>query len=1003
MSDAIQARILGPLEIDVADTRVEIRGGKQRELLAVLLIHAGDVVSADSIIEALWGESPPPSALKTLQALVSRLRSTLGAASGVLETHGHGYRVRLEPDWLDATAFRVGLEEGRRALARGDASTAAALLRDALALWRGPALVEFRYDDFAQSEIARLDELRLAALEERIEADLELGRHDELVVELEELVAEQPLRERLRGQLMLALYRSGRQAEALSTYQEGRRALAEELGLEPGEGLQRLERRILDHDPEIAAPEPATRPRFVPTTAWRHPRRIAAAGVLVLVAALAAAVFQSTRSGATPEAAGLLALDPDTGELLGSVPLGTAPSDVAAGEGSVWVLDADDRTIARIDPDSRDVVRTFATATTPTDVAVGMGSVWIANGPRTDASSFPESVTRLDPATLRELATIPLRPTPAGHKFGVFAGVSRQNLAVTHDAVWAINPDLTVSRIDPRSNRVVAVVEDVAAENIAAGEGRVWVTEGHRLVEIDESRNTVGRRVSVGDPDEADDSLGGIAVGAGAVWAADPFGGTVWQVSMDLPTEKRAIDVDMWVAELAFGNGAVWATNEIADSVSRIDPRAHRARVVRGAPAPRGVAAGAEGVWVTAARPPSAELALPSPVCGDVVYAGDGAPDVLLVSDLPLRGDTRELTQAMVDGFELVLEQRAYRAGDVSVGYQSCDSSTAQSGGESDFFRCGSNAKSYARNLRVVGVFGSFVSPCSYLQIPITNEAQDGPLVMISPSNTYEGLTSDESLYPTGERSYVRLAANEIHQGSAQVELAVELGSTRAFLLESSFDEYGSDYVPRLRSTAEARDLQIVGSANYDPEAMLHRGVVSEVRRTKPDVVFVVGVLFPGSARLIRELRAALGPQVPIITPDGFGPIDDLVELGGAAVEGLYVTQYGIPNNHLPLRGKQFLADLGRARDGGAGPDYAASYAAQGAEILLDAIARSDGSRRSVTEEVRRTRVTDGVLGNVRFDRNGDLVELPHTALRVEDRQYVVDRVVTVRAGRVAP
>jgi DNA-binding SARP family transcriptional activator len=325
VSDSIQARILGPLEIDVADTRVEIRGGKQRELLAVLLIHADDVVSADSIIDALWGASPPPSALKTLQALVSRLRSTLGAASGALETHGHGYRLHLEPDQLDATAFRTGLEEGRRALARGDTSAAAGRLRDVLALWRGPALVEFRYDEFAQSEIARLDELRLAALEERIEADLELGRHNELVVELEELVAEQPLRERLRGQLMLALYRAGRQAEALSTYQDGRRALAEELGLEPSEGLQRLERQILEHDAALAPPARPTRPRALPATAWRHPRRVAIAGLLVLIAASGAAAYQGTRSGEIAEAAGLLALEPASGELVGNVPLGAAP------------------------------------------------------------------------------------------------------------------------------------------------------------------------------------------------------------------------------------------------------------------------------------------------------------------------------------------------------------------------------------------------------------------------------------------------------------------------------------------------------------------------------------------------------------------------------------------------------------------------------------------------------------------------------------------------------
>src|SRR4029453_5860928 len=191
---------------------------KQRERLAILLIHANEIVSSDRLVEELWSEAPPASALKTLQALLSRLRSALGPASGSLLTHGHGYRLQLEPAQLDAEAFRAGLDEGRRALARGDAATASETLREALALWRGPALAQFRYADFAQSEIARLEELRLSAQEERIEADLELGRHEELVVELEELVTDHPLRERLRAQLMLALYRSGRQAGALQAY-----------------------------------------------------------------------------------------------------------------------------------------------------------------------------------------------------------------------------------------------------------------------------------------------------------------------------------------------------------------------------------------------------------------------------------------------------------------------------------------------------------------------------------------------------------------------------------------------------------------------------------------------------------------------------------------------------------------------------------------------------------------------------------------------------------------
>jgi len=149
-----------------------VRGGKQRELLALLVVHANDVVSSDGLIEGLWRDQPPPSALKTLQVLLSRLRSDLGSASGALETHGYGYLLRVDPERFDADAFRAGVEGGRRALARGEAEEAATALRAALALWRGQALAEFRYHEFAQSEIARLEELRLAAQEERIAADL---------------------------------------------------------------------------------------------------------------------------------------------------------------------------------------------------------------------------------------------------------------------------------------------------------------------------------------------------------------------------------------------------------------------------------------------------------------------------------------------------------------------------------------------------------------------------------------------------------------------------------------------------------------------------------------------------------------------------------------------------------------------------------------------------------------------------------------------------------------
>jgi DNA-binding SARP family transcriptional activator len=246
----MQFRILGPLVVDDDRRQIPLGGARQRALLAILLLHRGQVVPAERLSEELYRPQPPPSADTALRAHISRLRRALGP-SGALHTRAGGYVLDLEPGTLDSERFEELLERGKSQRAAGNPGEAATRLREALALWRGPPLADFAYEDFAQREIARLEELRLAALEERIEADLALGRHAELVGELEQLVSEHPLRERPRGQLMLALYRSGRQADALETYREGRRLLSDELGLDPGRPLRDLERAILRQDPAL--------------------------------------------------------------------------------------------------------------------------------------------------------------------------------------------------------------------------------------------------------------------------------------------------------------------------------------------------------------------------------------------------------------------------------------------------------------------------------------------------------------------------------------------------------------------------------------------------------------------------------------------------------------------------------------------------------------------------------------------------------------------------------
>src|SRR5215208_567213 len=240
----MEFKILGPLEVSRGDAVVALPGGKPRAVLAVLLLHANEPVSADRLAMALWGEDASAGAVRTVQVYVSRLRRALGETERLTSSRA-GYRLCVRPGELDLDRFERLAEDGVRALTDGRPQAAGELLREALQLWQGPALADLAVEPFAQAEITRLEDQRLAALETRIEADLAAGRHAELIAELRHLVAEHPLRERLHGQLMLALYRSGQQADALQAFMRAREVLVDQIGIEPGRELRELHRSIL--------------------------------------------------------------------------------------------------------------------------------------------------------------------------------------------------------------------------------------------------------------------------------------------------------------------------------------------------------------------------------------------------------------------------------------------------------------------------------------------------------------------------------------------------------------------------------------------------------------------------------------------------------------------------------------------------------------------------------------------------------------------------------------
>ena len=563
----MEFRILGSLEVlDAAGQPVAL-GGRARALLALLLLHANETVPVERLIDELWAEQPPASARNVAQTLVWQLRKTLGDR---LETHGQGYRLRVEPDELDLDRFRRLVQEARRARDNGDPSAAAGRLHEALSLWRGTALADLGHEELAAGATVHLDELRLAALEERIAAELELGRDGALVSELEQLVAEQPLRERLRGQLMLALYRAGRQADALAVYRQARSDLVEQLGLEPGEELQRLEQAILRHDPAL---DPHAR-RFPDREAdgdgavaaaparLRHRRRAFILLGLGVVAAAVALGLELVLRGGTPTSVApysVAVINASSGRLLAAIRVGSRPVAVAAGAGAVWVANADDGTVSRIDPTTRKVVQTIGTGTPAADIAVGAGAVWLAGG-------LEGRLIRIDPATNAVVDTIDLSGPDRLAPTGAFAVVTGGG------AVWVASGDGSVLKIDPATDAVVARTEQGPTPvDLAFDTGNVWVVNiGGHVLRIDSGTGEVTGTLAAAPNARA------IAVGAGGTWVTDapPDGrGLVWRIDPATVTiSGGATKLLHAPAGIATGGGVVWVAGGVAGTMIEIAP-----------------------------------------------------------------------------------------------------------------------------------------------------------------------------------------------------------------------------------------------------------------------------------------------------------------------------------------------------------------------------------------------------------------------------------------------
>jgi YVTN family beta-propeller protein len=613
-TESAEFGILGPLQVSRAGCAVPLGGPRQRAVLALLLLEANRVVSMDRLAEDVWGGHPPEGWVTTLQTYVFHLRRALepdrdrGAAGDVLLTRDRGYLLRVDREHLDAALFADGFTAGRAALEAGRSAEAAQTLRQALDRWRGPVLADLADYAFTRPEAARLEELRLAAVEARIDADLTLGRHDTLTAELEQLAAEHPLRERLHGQLMLALYRCGRQADALAAYRRVRDLLADELGIDPGEPLRRLHASVLAHDPALdwrpgsqtlipaedhraAAGAPVTSPAAGPhqrpaggsrALEWgrRRTRRLLVIGSVLAVAAAACivAVARPWVAGLTGIPANSVGLIGAAGGRLGEPVAVGSPDGLAYGDGSVWAVDSTGGTLARINPATHAIVDQIQVGSAPSAVTLTGGNVWVAN-------SGDGTVSQVNTAADRVVQPIVVGNDPVA-------------IASGPSGVWVANEgDDTVQQIDPVTGKVTRTVPvGGRPDGIAVGLGAVWVANGQdgTVTRIDPATGQPSGPIYVGS------GPAGIAITPAAVWVANSLDLTVSKIDPATGKVTGTTPVGDGPSAIVAAKNGVWVADEFDATLDRINPQTGQVSTVHLGNSPRGMVAAGPGVWVAA-------------------------------------------------------------------------------------------------------------------------------------------------------------------------------------------------------------------------------------------------------------------------------------------------------------------------------------------------------------------------------------------------------------------
>jgi YVTN family beta-propeller protein len=588
----MQFRILGELEVLHDGAPVALGSHQQRAVLAMLVLHAGEVVPATRLIDGLWGDAPPPTAAKTVQVYVSRLRHAL-ASEDLIATRDGGYILRAGRDDVDLGVFERRVAGARAFFEAGDPRRAAALLSDGLAIWRGPPLQEFAREPFGREEIGRLEELRLAAVELRIDADLGAGRHAEVVAELDRLTAQHPYRERLHGLGMLALYRCGRQSDALAAYRRTHTRLVDDLGIEPGRELRDLHDAILRQDPALGAPVPPDKPASREPAAAagaasrRHGRAIAvlaglalAGGVATVVLVLGDATKRAT--GATVPPNSVAVIDTHDGHVVAMIPVGLRPGPIVIRRGVAWVADLDDRLVTRIDVAHPHVLGNSAPGGYISGLAAADDGVWVTDG--TDGV-----VRRLDANAGAVTQTVRLGGRATGPPQSVDA---LGPAAASGRSLWIAQAGTVTELTGGRPAAPLAVGDEPTA--IAVDHDTTWVADS---LDNEVTRIVAGSIVGqtqMGQGPEA------IAIGAGGVWVAQRFDGTVARLDPVSGRMTHVIAVGREPRAVAVAGDRVWVANGGDGTLSEID--ANTRRVINTVPvgaSPAGLVAEGDHLWVT--------------------------------------------------------------------------------------------------------------------------------------------------------------------------------------------------------------------------------------------------------------------------------------------------------------------------------------------------------------------------------------------------------------------